>query len=147
VYPVDARPTGPRIVGTLLDGSTFDASTLMGHVAVVNFWASDCAPCRAEAADLEAIYVASRHEGVVFLGVDVRDSKDAAVAFMRGRITYPSVFDPAGRVCLQFRDLSLRFVPATVVLDRHGDVAAVFHAAVSRSDLQSLVSQVAAEPV
>ena len=62
---------------------------------MLNFWGSWCAPCRAEADDLEATYQATKASGVTFLGINVQDSRDKALAFEEGRVTYPSLFDPA----------------------------------------------------
>jgi thiol-disulfide isomerase/thioredoxin len=126
VLPHDRRPAGPRLTGELLDGSAFAPATLGGRVAVVNFWASWCAPCRDETADLEAVHLATRKRGVAFLGIDVRDDVDRATAFQRGRMTYPSLYDPAGRVALRFERVPPSTIPATVLLDRRGRIAALF---------------------
>ncbi|WP_240033100.1 TlpA family protein disulfide reductase [Micromonospora globbae] len=145
VYPVGKRPAGTQLAGTLLDDSAFDPATLTGKVVVINFWASWCAPCRAEFDDLEAVYQASRDTGVTFLGVNTQNGKDAATAFARGRVTFPSLFDPPGRVALQFREVGLVGLPNTVVLDRQGRIATVFRRAIVKSELEPVVAQLAAE--
>lgn len=145
VYPAGQRPTGPALAGTLLDGAAFDTATVAGNVVVVNFWGSWCAPCRAETDDLEAVYQATRDAGVSFLGINVRDGKDAASAFVRGRVGYPSIFDPGGRMSLEFRDVPASAIPSTVLLDRQNRIAVVFRRAVVRSELEPLVTQLAAE--
>ncbi|MFV2115071.1 TlpA family protein disulfide reductase [Micromonospora sp. LOL_025] len=144
-FPVQERLPGPELVGTLLDGSRFDWAPLRGNVVVANFWASWCAPCRAETDDLEAVYRATREAGVAFLGINTRDGKDAASAFAQGRVTYPSLFDPPGRVALQFRDLPPNTIPATVILDRKGRIAVVIRRAVVQSELEQVVAQLATE--
>ena len=68
---------------------------LRGRPAVVNFWASWCAPCRREAPALEAAWQRYKDEGVAFLGIDVRDIESQGERFVREEgLTYPSVRDP-----------------------------------------------------
>lgn len=113
-------------------------------MVVLNFWGSWCAPCRAEADDLEATYQATKGSGVTFLGINVQDSKDKALAFEEGRVTYPSIFDPPSRLALAL-DIPPNTIPATVVLDREGRIAVVIRAAVRQEGLQPIVERIAAE--
>jgi thiol-disulfide isomerase/thioredoxin len=145
-YPAKDRKPAPRVTGTLLGGGSFDLRSLRGKVVVVNYWASWCAPCNAEVPDLEQVYGATAKDGVAFLGVDIRDQKDQALAFVRGRkVTYPSVYDPPGKVALAFRSVPPSTIPATMILDRQGRVAAVIRRSVLASELQPMVARVAAE--
>jgi thiol-disulfide isomerase/thioredoxin len=145
VKPADRKPA-PDLSGELLASGRFDLTSARGQVVVVNFWASWCAPCRAEAADLEAVYQATKANGVTFLGIDIRDDRDKARAFVRGRTSYPSLFDPAGRLALGFTDVPPNTIPASLVIDRAGRLAVVIRTAVRKADLQSIVDRVAAEP-
>ncbi|MEU8179780.1 TlpA disulfide reductase family protein [Micromonospora sp. NPDC049044] len=140
----DQRSKTPKVVGDLLTGGQYDVSQARGQVVVVNFWGSWCAPCRAEADDLEATYQATKASGVTFLGVNVQDSKDKALAFEKGRVTYPSIFDPSSRQALNF-DIPPNTTPATVLLDRDGRIAVVIRRAVTQDELRPIVERVAAE--
>lgn len=140
----DQRSAAPKIAGELLTGGRYDISQARGQVVVLNFWGSWCAPCRAEADDLEATYQATKGSGVTFLGINIQDSKDKAIAFEEGRVTYPSLFDPASRLALAL-DIPPNTIPATVVLDRDGRIATVIRAAVKQDGLQPIVERIAAE--
>ncbi|MDP9798823.1 thiol-disulfide isomerase/thioredoxin [Catenuloplanes nepalensis] len=138
------RPDAPEAAGELLDGTRYDLASARGKVVVVNFWGSWCSPCRAEAKELEQSYQATKASGVEFLGINNRDDRDAAIAFERGRVTYPSLFDPANRLGLDF-DIPPGATPSTVVLDREGRIALVIRRSVLASELTPLVQRVAAE--
>jgi peroxiredoxin len=142
---VKDRKAAPGVSGELLDGGSFDLAAQKGHVVVVNFWASWCAPCRAEAADLEKVYAATKSSGVTFIGINIRDEKDKAVAFHQGHATYPSLFDPAGKLSMAFSDVPPSAIPSTLVIDREGRIASIMRRDIRASDLQPLVQQVVAE--
>ncbi len=132
------------VTGELLDGGTYDVANDRGKVVVVNFWGSWCAPCRAEAADLEKTYQATRSKNVTFLGINSRDDRDSAKAFEKGRVTYPSIYDFDGDVALEF-DVTQTSTPATLILDRQGRIAVALRRSTTASELQPLVERVAAE--
>jgi len=128
VTEIDQANRGAAIsfAATDLDGQAVGSQQLAGKVVVVNFWYAGCAPCRAEAKDLESTYQKVAHKGVVFLGVNVRDSNDTARAFNTTfGITYPSISDLNGKVQLAFAsNVPPNAVPTTLVLDKQGRVAA-----------------------
>jgi thiol-disulfide isomerase/thioredoxin len=140
----DQRPQARAVTGELLGGGSYDVSQDRGKVVVVNFWGSWCNPCRAEADDLEQTYQATKATGVAFVGVDSRDDRDAAKAFERGRVTYPSIYDSDGSVALKF-DVTQVSTPSTLILDRQGRIAAGMRRATTVAELRPLVERIAAE--
>ncbi|MEU8821513.1 TlpA disulfide reductase family protein [Actinoplanes sp. NPDC048796] len=133
-----------EVKGELLDGKQYDLKSDLGKVVVVNFWGSWCAPCRAEADDLEKTYQTTKAQNVAFLGVNTRDDRDAAIQFERNRVTYPSIYDVDGKVALQF-DVTQTSTPATLIIDRQGRIAVAIRQATTVTQLQPLVEKVAAE--
>jgi cytochrome c biogenesis protein CcmG/thiol:disulfide interchange protein DsbE len=104
----------------LSGGGSISLDDFRGTVVVLNFWASWCGPCRLEAPALQATWEAYRDRGVRFLGVDYRDDRAAARAFIdEFGITYPSVFDPAGKLAF---DYGLLGVPTTFIIDGQGQI-------------------------
>lgn len=125
VVAPDQRLPGPRLTGRLLDGTAFDSAPWSGNIVVINFWGSWCPPCRAETPELVRVANASLGHGVLFLGINVRDNKASAQAFIRDySVPYPSIFDPDNQTLLAFRGLPPNAVPTTFVLDRRGRIAA-----------------------
>src|SRR6185312_15591570 len=64
-------------------GSRVRLADLRGKVVVLAFWASWCAPCRAEAPTLDALSREYEKQGVVVLGVDTSDDWQRAVEFVK----------------------------------------------------------------
>jgi thiol-disulfide isomerase/thioredoxin len=128
-------------------GRTVSLQRYRGQVVVLNVWGSWCGPCRAEADDLVRVATATADQGVQFIGIDVRDSRQAGADFARDfGLTYPSIFDPPGRTLLALKGIPRSVVPLTIVLDRQHRVAAVFLHAVHAQDLQPIVERIAREP-
>lgn len=94
-------------------------SDVRGKAVVMNFWASWCGPCRAEARDLEATYQRYKAKDLVFLGVDIdQDTWEDAMAFVKEfGITYPMVRDTTGKITERYQIANL---PTTYFIDRRG---------------------------
>ena len=135
----------PRLRGATLDGSEFDTAEHDGSVLVINVWGSWCPPCRAEAPGLRRVWEETRAEGVQFVGLNVRDTDDAAIAFERRyRLTYPSITtEQSGEALLALRAmLPPNAIPSTLVVDRDGDVAARVIGQATYRTLRALVDDV-----
>ncbi|HWF27793.1 MAG TPA: TlpA disulfide reductase family protein [Mycobacterium sp.] len=136
--------TGPD----LLTDKPIHASDYTGKIMVINVWGSWCAPCRTETPELEKVFVATQSLGVQFIGIDVRDARQAAQDFVADRhVTYPSIFDPSMRSMIVLGShYPTSVVPTTMALDRHHRVAAVFLRALLADDLTPLIQRLATEP-
>jgi thiol-disulfide isomerase/thioredoxin len=127
VLPVSERKAPDPVSGQTLQGKDASLADLAGKPVVINVWASWCAPCRAESGLLNKA-AKSLGSRAAFLGINVRDpgSTDNPLAFERRfDVSYPSLYDPAGRTLLAFHGkVTLASIPSTVVLDSKGRVAA-----------------------
>jgi peroxiredoxin len=146
VYAADRRVPAPNIEGESLTGGVINIRDFSGQVVVLNYWASWCPPCRAEQANLNAVYDATHAKGVAFLGINIRDDNSAAQAFARvAHVPYASIVDEPGSTALEFDPRLPATPPTTVIIDRQGRVAAKILGGSTTGILQPLVEQFAAE--
>jgi len=130
------------------EGKQVSVADFPGKVVVINLWGQWCGPCRTEAPEMEKIFQQGAASGVQVLGIDVRDEdRQAPQDFVRNRgLTYPSIWDPSGRVLLNLSGYPRNAIPSTLVLDKQHRVAAVFLRALLAPDLLPTVTRLTAEP-
>ncbi|AYV29199.1 TlpA family protein disulfide reductase [Streptomyces sp. CJ_13] len=145
------RTDAPKLDGETVDGKTLDTTTLKGKIVVLNVWGSWCPPCRAEAPNFAKVSkeLADAGKDVAFVGINTRDnSKQNAAGFEETfGITYPSLYDPDGKLMLRFPKgtLNAQSIPSTIVLDREGKIAARTLVAVNEEQLRSMIDPLLAE--
>lgn len=147
-FDSEQRPTFLPFTGETESGQMLDSTALEGQVVVLNWWYSSCAPCRAEAPDLQALHEEFKDQGVQFVGVNVRDTAETALAFDRKfGISFPSIMDQkTGSVSLAFQGVvSPQAVPTTLVIDKEGRVASRILGRIDPSILKILIETVVAE--
>jgi len=122
----DERPRAPdaaRALPILGGHGKSSLASLKGEVVVLNFWASWCEPCQAEAPLLErAQSTLARHDGTV-LGVTYLDASPDSQGFVRDyRLTYPNLRDNTGDFAHSYGTDQL---PESFVIDRDGHIVAI----------------------
>jgi peroxiredoxin len=110
-------------------------SSYRGKAVVVNFWASDCIPCKREMPRLQAAAERWTGKPVAVLGIDVLDSKSAARSFARDHgVTYRIGFDKLGDVAIRYGVLG---TPTTFFIDRRGRIVKRILGPVTAAELDS----------
>lgn len=113
----------------------FDPAALAdGEVKLVNYWASWCAPCRAEHPMLEAL----AGEGVAIYGINYKDDPDDALAFLSelGNPYRAIGADDTGRTAI---DWGVYGVPETYVIDGAGRILLRQAGPITRNVLENLI--------
>ncbi|MEI7029504.1 TlpA disulfide reductase family protein [Streptomyces pratensis] len=143
------RVAAPKLDGNDLEGKPLDLADYRGKVVVLNVWGSWCGPCRLEAKYFAQVAKETADQGVQFVGINTRDSqRDAAVNFEKDYgVTYPSFFDPIGKLILRFPKgtLNPQAIPSTVVIDREGKIAARTLQALDADELHKMIDPIIAE--
>jgi thiol-disulfide isomerase/thioredoxin len=148
ILPADRKDEDAPFTAPLDTGGSITSKSLLGKVHVLNFWYSTCGPCRIEAPKLEAAY--THYKGKVrFIGVNTYDQAAQARVFEETHgVTYPSIID-TNDAAVQYsyaKWVSPDAVPVTLVIDKHGRVAARVTGEVETSSiLTSLIDRVIAE--
>ena len=101
-----------------LDGQSIRLSQFKGQPVWINFWATWCAPCRAEFPEMEAVYRKNQAQGLVLLAVSFSEQPaDVAGYVERARPSFTIGVDPPGVVAGQYRVMGL---PTHVFVDAEG---------------------------
>ncbi|GAB2582742.1 hypothetical protein GCM10027168_14310 [Streptomyces capparidis] len=147
-YARGDRKAAPDLSGETLQGEKLKLADYRGSVVVLNVWGSWCPPCRAEAKHLEKVAKDTKAQGVRFLGINTRDLDPSnARAFERKYgVTYPSLYDPAGKLLARFHgSVPPQTIPTTLVLDREGKIAVRALKPLGEEDLREMLDPVIAE--
>lgn len=143
LFAAGARQQAPTLVGTTLDGKKLSLDDSVDHqVVVLNVWASWCAPCRDESPALAGLAMSLRGSGVLFVGINEHDTIGAARTFAAAvHSPYPHFADKDGLLLRSLRMLPQTGIPSTLVLDRHGRMAARVIGPTTASALQQIVDK------
>ncbi len=111
-----------------------DAVLKDGKAKIVNFWASWCVPCRAEAGNLAKMAAA----GVPIYGVNYKDKPKDALKFLAdvGDPYKAMGADAQGQMALNW---GVYGVPESFVIDRHGRVVLRFPGPITEDILKSTI--------
>jgi peroxiredoxin len=144
ISPSQRKPAA-SVHGSLIDGGSYQLADHRGKVVLINYWATWCAPCVIESPMLEGVYQQVHNAGVDFVGIDVKDERQAAEAFIADKhMTYPMIYDEPAKTALQL-GVPTGGLPVTVLIDRAGRVAAVYIGQVHQPDISAALRQLAAE--
>ncbi|HEV7192767.1 MAG TPA: TlpA disulfide reductase family protein [Jatrophihabitantaceae bacterium] len=145
-YDIAKRKAAGDFTGNLLNGGTLKLSQDAGKVVVINFWATWCGPCTTETPQFDAVYRTNQSKGVDFIGIDTKDIRNKAQAFVKdNNITYPIVFDEQSETALALGKIPALSLPFTVLIDRKQRIAAVYLMTLSAKDLQPVLDKLLAE--
>jgi len=112
----------PALSYTLLDGRHADLASLRGHVVLVNFWATNCAPCVEEMPAMVANWRRFSPQGFETLAVSMAWDAPALVSnFAQSRaLPFPVVIDNTGEIAHRFGDV--QFTPTSLLINKRGEI-------------------------
>lgn len=141
--PAAERPLMADLTLSALSGPSWTLSRHRGRVVLLNYWATWCPPCQAEAPALVRIARDYRGKGLDVAGVSVdQDAMNSVPPFVAEyRVPYPVLLSgppaPGGPV---------RALPTTFLIDRQGRVADVTVGALDEPSLRRALERLLREP-
>jgi len=120
-------------------GAPVTLASFRGRAVVVNFWASDCIPCKQEMPRLQQASRRWAGKAAVVVGVDVLDSRGAARSFARTHgVTYPIGYDDLGDIASKY---GVAYTPTTFFVDRRGRIVKRVLGPVSAAELDAQIQR------
>lgn len=130
--------TLPDVDIVRLDGSETISLADLDGPAVVNLWATWCAPCRREIPAFEAVHRA-RADEVRFIGVNVGEDADVAAEYLdEVGATYDQFSDSEGYVVTE---LDTSTMPVTIVIDADGAITTRRNGPMDVDDLDEAIDE------
>jgi cytochrome c biogenesis protein CcmG, thiol:disulfide interchange protein DsbE len=134
-------PQATRTLPVLAGGASGAGNSLAayrGQVVLLNFWASWCPPCQAEAPLLAQAQPQLRRHDATVLGVTYLDVSSDSQGFVREHhITYPNLRDITGEFAHSFGTDQL---PESFVVNRSGDIVAICRGEIDQAFVNETVS-------
>ncbi len=121
-----------------LDGRQMGPPDFPDKTVIVDFWATWCVPCRAQAAILEDLHKEfAGRDDVQFLAVDVAEERDTVEAFLsKNPLPYPVLLDPDDEVSAA---VGLMALPTLLVRNPDGKVVYFEAGVVGKDRLKSFL--------
>ncbi|MCS6988408.1 MAG: TlpA family protein disulfide reductase [Chloroherpetonaceae bacterium] len=137
-----AFASAPPFAVQTLDGNKLALSDLKGKGVIVNFWATWCAPCRAEIPDMIEL---QRQYGdrFTFVGIALNDQEEKVRAFVaQNGMNYPVAMDNG--VSDEYGKLlegGIRGIPTSFAIDKKGNVVDVVVGMTDKDKFEEMIQR------
>jgi peroxiredoxin len=120
-----SEPTAPDFSLSTPNGQQVSLSSFKGKYVLLDFWASWCAPCRAENPNVVAAYQKFKDKNFTVLGVSLDEKKEAwEKAIKDDGLVWTNVSDLRGWDSEAARMYQVESIPANFLIDPEGRIIA-----------------------
>jgi peroxiredoxin len=128
---------------TDMKGKKISPSDYRGKVFLLDFWATWCAPCRAEMPNVKEVYNKYHDKGFDILGVSMDNSRQALDSYLKEQdMKWRQIYDGKGWKTEMGQLFAVSSIPATFLVDRQGKIR---HKNLRGKDLREAVEKLLAE--
>jgi peroxiredoxin len=108
---------------TDITGKAISLSDYRGRVVLLDFWATWCAPCKAEMPNVKEVYATYNDKGFDILGVSMDNNRQALDSYLEEQgMTWRQVFDGKGWQAEIGQLYAVSSIPATFLIDKQGKI-------------------------
>ena len=134
-----------------LDGPTVRLSDYRGQIVLLNFWRTDCVPCRAETPALQQAYSDLKDQGVVIIGVNLfneEQMRNGGIDTVRQfatlyGVSYPIALDADSSVAKAY---NIAPIPTSYLIDPDGNIRFVRIGELTTNNVKALVEVLRQNP-
>lgn len=107
------------------EGEPISLYSIKSKVKILDFWASWCAPCRAENPNVKKVYEKYHDAGLEILSVSLDNKKERWIeAIKQDGLPWIHVSDLLGWECVAAKLYDIRGIPRVIVLDEDNRIVA-----------------------
>ena len=131
---------------TMVKPAGAEIPAIKGHVALVDFWASWCAPCKASFSALSRLHAEFAARGLMIVGVSVDEKPSAYETFIKK--SAPPFLTLLDREQKLVQSVRVPAMPTSYLIGRDGRVRFVhqgFHGSSTESELRAQIQSLLAE--
>jgi cytochrome c biogenesis protein CcmG/thiol:disulfide interchange protein DsbE len=138
--PQPGQPAPPFTL-TTVNGKPFSLASLKGRAVYLNFYATWCPPCNAEAPSIGKLSAKYRARGLTVLGIDELEDPQKAKSFLtQYHLPYDAVVDGDGKVGQVYGGgVGL---PVHVFIDRRGAIKLVRLGEMSPAEIDAAIRSI-----
>lgn len=141
-HGIEPGQLAPDFVMKYGDGKKVKLSDLRGQPVLINFWATWCAPCKAEMPAIVNAYEAQKDGGLVVLGINAEETAQQASKFMQEyNMQFPVVLDSRGDLQQLYM---VRGLPTSIFIDRDGKIAMRWAGLLNQELLEEYLTEITA---
>ncbi len=108
---------------TDIAGKGISPADYRGRVVLLDFWATWCAPCRAEMPTVKKIYSTYHEKGFDIIGVSMDNNRNAFYSFLKDQdMKWRQIYDGKGWQAEIGQLYAVSSIPSTFLIDKQGRI-------------------------